>query len=194
MSDIWIDFASALLIAIVGALIGTILKAWLQTQHQERELRRDKRSMDFYAEGVTLTYGRPARLYPLGLAVAFLSMAVVMFVGRAVNNYPPLVEPKYEIATFATMLFLISLMPWLVFIQAFGVRHIVTTQGIFKRSPWSRPFFASWDQIKDVTRSYWLDAYMIRTSAGTIIVRSTLENISYLEEMMAKKIGPRLQS
>jgi len=192
MSDIWIDFTSAVLIAIIGSLVGIILRAWLQTQHQERELRRNKRSMDFYAEGVTLTYGRPARLYPLGLAVAFLSMAVVMLVGREVNNYPPLVEPKYEMATFAAMLFLISLMPWLVFIQAFGVKHVVTTQGIFKRSPWSRPLFASWDQIKAVSRSYWLDAYVLHTSEGTIIVRSTLENISYLEDMMAKKIAPKV--
>jgi hypothetical protein len=192
MSDIWIDFTSAVLIAVIGSLIGMILRAWLQTQHQERELRRNKRSMDFYAEGVTLTYGRPARLYPLGLAVAFLSMAVVMLVGREVNNYPPLVEPKYEMATYAAMLFLISLTPWLVFIQAFGVRHVVTTQGIFKRSPWSRPLFASWDQIKDVSRSYWLDAYVLHTSEGTIIVRSTLENMSYLEDMMAKKIAPKV--
>ncbi|MGB2826561.1 MAG: hypothetical protein WBC49_08010 [Thermoplasmata archaeon] len=192
MPEPWIDFTVALLITVVGALIGQVLRTWLQTRHQERELRRDKESMEFYADGVILTYGGGGKIYPFALAGFFLSMAVFMLIAKITNDYPPLVERHYETITLALMLFLFSLVPWLVFVQAYGVRHLVTTQGIFRRSPWLKPMYVTWDQVESVSKSFLLDAYVFHTSTGTIRVRSTLEDISYLEEMMRRKISANL--
>ena len=192
MSALWVDFIVALLVAITGALIGQVLRVRIQARHQETELLSDKESMEFYADGVTLTYGRGGRIYPFALAGFFLSMTGFMLIAKIVNDFPPFVEHQYETITFALMLFLFSLLPWLVFVQAFGVRHLVTTQGIFRRSPWQKPMYVTWDQIERISRSFWLDAYVLRASTGTVRVRSTLQNVSYLEEMMAMKISANL--
>jgi hypothetical protein len=184
MSDIWADVVMGLVVAVLGALFGKILKAWLDDRHWEREFRRDKESMDFYADGVTLTYGRAARLYPFAIAGFMLFNASIMLVARVSNDYPPLVEPQYEWMTFLVMLFLLGVLPWLILVHAYGVRHLVTPQGIVRRSPWSKPLFVTWDEVENASFSELFDAYVLRTSKGSVRVRRTLENISYLEEML----------
>lgn len=188
MSIPWTDIAVALLISVMGAVIGHFLRVRVQTRHQERELQKNKESIDFYADGVILAYGRAGKVYPFVLAGFFLSMSGFMLIAKTVNDYPPLVERQYETVTFALMLFLFGFIPWLAFVHAFGVRHMVTTQGFLRRSPWLKPMYVTWDQVERISRSYWLDAYVLRTTVGTIRVRSTLENVSYLKEMMAEKV------
>jgi len=188
MSIPWTDIIVAFLISVVGAVIGRFLRVRIQTRHQEGELQKNKESIDFHADGVILAYGRAGKIYPFVLAGFFLSVPVLMLLARMVNSPQPLVEQQYETVTLAVMLFIFGVVPWLAFVHAFSVRHMVTTQGILRRSAWLKSMYATWDQIESVSHSYWLDAYVLRTCNGTIRVRSTLENVSYLEEMIAKKV------
>jgi len=188
MSDIWADVVMGLVVAVLGGLFGKILKTWLDDKNWEREFRRDKESMGFYAEGVRLTYGRAARLYPFVIAGFMLFNAMIMLVAKEMNDYPPLVEPQYEWTAFLLLLFLLGILPWLIFVHAYGVRHLVTPQGIVRRSPWTKPLLVTWDEVENASVSNLFDAYVLRTSKGIIRVRRTLENISYLEGMIWNKV------
>ena len=62
-------------------------------------------------------------------------------------------------------------------IEFFGVSHRLTPQGIRKGSPWSRKFFARWDEIRGISYSLSFDGFVLQTPRGKIRVSRYLSGL-----------------
>ena len=165
-------------------------------RHTRRLLRREielKKSWDeFRVRGKLLTYPdwywRTAAI--LFAVTAFLVFGVLIVAVVNVTSVPPPSQPGLAIGISAFFAALWFLPPWVAFIQFTKVGHEVTSTGIRKGSPWSRSFFARWDEVESVSYSYFWDSYIIRTAKGTIRMRAFLDGITFLLEMVSENVSP----
>jgi len=65
-------------------------------------------------------------------------------------------------------------------IEAWGVGHGITRKGIRKGSPWSRDFYAGWEDVESITFNASGQYLVIRTSKGIIRVSTWLHGLGDL--------------
>ncbi len=149
------------------ALIGT-----------KRPPRRDELSGELIIE-----YGAGVRI----LAIAFFMFPVPFLLAatRLFTDFRPLQEEGRLWLTVTTFFLLFSF-PFLI--EFFGVSHRLAQDGIRKGSPWSRKFFARWEDFISVQYSMASSGYILRTTKGTIRLPIYLRGIHEVLGGMAEHL------
>ena len=119
-----------------------------------------------------IEYGGAMRKFCFGCAIAL----GVFFTGVAIFYYQSSLTQTQIFLMVG--LYLILIVP--MFIEAYGTRFIVTKEGIFKQSPWSRDFFARWDEMREIKYSKQSGGYVIKTVKGNLKFEPFLSGLSRL--------------
>jgi hypothetical protein len=78
--------------------------------------------------------------------------------------------------------------PWIVYVDAMGSACQVGPEGISKISPWTKGFFARWDDVESVSYVEWTNSYTVRTRLGIIRIGSAMEGIDFFEKTIARNV------
>lgn len=195
--------AFAVVIAVTLTLINWILVPIYRpraiTKFRSREKELQKSWSKFRVEGMSLTYAEGQWRTVAIILLILTSFAAFVFAIIAVDNVTgflgpsPTRSPPLSVGTWlvvACAFFGLTFLPAWVFayIQITKTCHEVTSRGIRKGSPWSKSFFATWDDIESMSYRYMSDSYIIRTSKGTIKMRAGLDGISFFLQLVSENV------
>jgi hypothetical protein len=147
--DLLLEIIEVILISIFTAIICRILI------HRVRQSAIKEEDSGRYV----IEYGGAIRKFALGCAIGLGAL----FVGIAIFY-----QSSLALTLIFSMigLYLILILP--LFIEAYGTRFIVTKEGISKQSPWSKNFFARWDEMREIKYNRQSGGYVIKTMTGKL--------------------------
>lgn len=129
---------------------------------------------------LVLEYGGGAKA--LALTLGAFPLPIVL--GAVLTDYNTF---RAEAGTWLVIVafFLLFSLPFTI--ELFGVSHRLTEHGIRKCSPWSKKFFAGWEELSSVKYSGVYEGYVVRTPKGTIRLSSYLRGIGEFRNRMAHR-------
>ncbi len=78
----------------------------------------------------------------------------------------------------------------LLAVEAFGTAHILSPEGLRKRSPWSKPFSVRWEEIESIAYSRSAEWFVVKTSKGKIRLHRYLSGLGDLAEAVRTHVPP----
>ncbi len=121
--------------------------------------------------GEVLAYGWGLK----GLGIGATLFWLIVFVGPAQGfGSPSLLDPSSLalVVVLAVLVFPI----WALSVEVFGAEYHVSAEGIRKHSPWTRNFFARWDDVESLGYNPSLQWTVLRTRSGTIRIQDLIRN------------------
>ncbi|MFA5897020.1 MAG: hypothetical protein WC985_09005 [Thermoplasmata archaeon] len=119
-----------------------------------------------------LAYGWGLKGFATGVTLIWAALFLVTT--RGLQNLSEWTPSGFFIV--AVILLALVLPLWAFSVEVFGAEYHVTPDGIRKHSPWTRNFFARWDEIESVSRNQVLEWTTIRTTNGKIRVHDYIGN------------------
>lgn len=115
--------------------------------------------------------------------------AVVVFAILIADNWSFFEDASsIDLLIFGALSCVAGLIPWYYTAEANGVAHVVTEKGIARRSSILKDVFMSWDQIRDISYSYFTSSFIIRGPNARLFISTTLKNIDQFARLSIRQV------
>jgi hypothetical protein len=134
-----------------------------------------------------LEYGWSLRAFPFGVVIVLLvtMLSVFVFISPDPEGYPEGIWVYLVFISFGIVL------PWLLFIEVFGTRTILSGEGIRAESWWRGSRFLNWQEIQNVHYSSLSQCIVLKGERGKIRIHPWVSNmdrfLETLNEMMPEE-------
>jgi len=126
----------------------------------------------------SVEYGKGAKKFIFGLIIFFaILFVIVAYLIKSTRQY----NDEEETMIFLTLIGLYLIFVLLIICEVYGIHFIVTKEGIYKKSPWSRNFFARWENMQTIKYDILqVGGYTIKTTKGKIRLNPFLSGLNNL--------------
>lgn len=171
-----------LLVILISVLSGLLTDLFIALVFSRRRARA-RRSR---ASGLlVLEYGRLLKAFPVGIAAFFTFMTFYMAMTVTIRTDADLLYAILFVVFWTALTAVFAA-------EAFGVAFEMDARGIRKRSPWSRGFYASWDEVKYVHFDARWEWYVVETLKGRMRLSLLLNGLDDFRSYAREHLPPAL--
>jgi len=137
-------------------------------------------------EGTVLSYGRGMKAFPFVVVIFWL--VLFLWIGLAYDLSPA--DSRSGPYALAGFYFLGIILPWIMFLETFGTRIVLSHAGLQGHSVWRGTRFIGWEDIESIRESSWGRALIVKGHDGKLNLNLTLAGTAIFAEAVNSRVPP----
>ncbi len=136
--------------------------------------------------GGVLRYGPGLKAFPIVILVAWL----VLFGSIRLAVDPSPARPGDRLFVLVTFVIPAIVLPWIVFLEAFGTRVGLGREGIQIQSIWRGVRLIRWEDVESIYYSSWLPGFVVKGHGTRLTLNEGLGDIGLFAEAVSAWVPP----
>ena len=134
--------------------------------------------------GGTLRYGRGLKAFPIVGLIVWL--VLFLWIKLAINPSPA--DSRSGPFVLAVFYFLAIILPWIVFLEAFGTRVVLSWEDIQMHSFWRGTRLIRWEDVESIRQDSWGQAFIVKGHGRRLTLDLTMDGITIFAEAVNQRV------
>ena len=149
--------------------------------------QRLERTRTTQLAGTVLSYGRGMKAFPFVVLIFWL--VLFLWIRLAYDLSPA--DSRSGPYVLAVFYFLGIILPWIMFLETFGTRIVLSKEGIQMHSLWRGTRFIGWEDVESIRESSWGRAFIVKGHGGKLTLNPTLAGTAIFAEAVNNRVPPK---
>jgi len=179
------DVLSATVSAAIGFTIGGFIYLYLTVRKRAKEAASPPSEEEFRSKVLELRYSGRFKWAPFAWLMVLFFLALLVYTGISTEAT---VSRREQARIIVVWYLIMCTIAWYSFIVFYKPSVRISDAGIEKPRFLRRGFTVGWNEVESISYPWWLEAFVVKTAKGTLIVGRNVDCLDYFIKIAKAKV------